>query len=229
MTHLPSMKILPATGETKAVVLVLHGGAENGTGRIRRWSRPYLRMLPFARALRDAGKQHGIEVCLLRNRVRGWNKPDLDPVQDGRWALRRLAEGHPGLPIVLIGHSMGGRVALRVADDPRVVGVCALAPWTTDKDWVSPVEGVNVLIAHGTEDQITTPESSFEYAKRASEVTTVLRFELADEAHAMLRRPKTWTRLVRAFALESLGITQYEPLLASAAQLPSGDRIRLRV
>ena len=33
------------------------------------------------------------------------------------------------MPVVLLGHSMGGRTAVAVADDPSVVGVVALAPW----------------------------------------------------------------------------------------------------
>lgn len=225
----PGLRVLSARGEARAVVLVLHGGAEASVDRVRSWSGPYLRMLPFARSLHAAGRPHGIEVCVLRNRVRGWNRPALDPVRDCRWALEDVRRRHPGLPMVLFGHSMGGRVALRVADHPGVVGVGALAPWTTEKDRVSPVAGKKVLIAHGTGDIVTKPDSSYEYAQRAGEVAEVVRFELAREGHAMVRRPAMWTRLVRGFALDALGISDSEPLLRAAWSRSAEDRLRVRV
>lgn len=225
--------MLRARTTVRAVALVLHGGAEAGEERTRRWSHAFLRMVPFARALHRAGRAHGLEVRLLRNRVRGWNKPELHPVQDARDALAEIRDSHPDVPVVLVGHSMGGRVALRVADDLGVVAVCALAPWTTEKDWVEPVAGVRVLIAHGTEDAITSPEASYEYALRAAQVTSVVRAEVRREGHALLRRPGMWTRLVRGFTLDAAGLGggngQLEPLLTSAWELPAADRLRFRV
>ena len=87
------------------------------------------------------GVAHGVAVWLLCYRYRGWNRPDLDPVADARWALAEIRRAHPGVPVALVGHSMGGRVALRVADEPGVVAVCALAPWTTAKDHVDQLTG----------------------------------------------------------------------------------------
>lgn len=163
---------------------------------------------------------------------RGWNKPALDPVRDARWALAELQRRHPGRPIVLVGHSMGGRVALRVADDEQVVGVAALAPWTTDKDWVSPIEGVPVLIAHGLGDVVTKPEDSYAYAVRAAAVTDVVRFELGGETHSLVRRSGTWHRLVRAFTLRAFGLPQ-DPqdaaVLADGLARTGDERLRVRV
>ncbi|MPY77104.1 MAG: alpha/beta fold hydrolase [Actinophytocola sp.] len=231
--HDAATTVLRARTTVRAVALVLHGGAEHGQERIRPWSHAFLRMMPFARALHRAGRAHGLEVRLLRNRVRGWNKPHLHPVHDAREALAEIHRSRPDAPVVLIGHSMGGRVALRVADDPSVVAVCALAPWTTEKDWVEPVSGVRVLIAHGTQDVITSPEASYEYALRADRVTEVVRAEVRREGHALLRRPGTWTRLVQGFTLDSAGIGlrngQREPFLTSAWDLPVSDRLRVRV
>ncbi|MGH3452222.1 MAG: alpha/beta hydrolase [Haloechinothrix sp.] len=221
------LAVLPARGAGKAVVLVLHGGQEFGTDRVSGWARPYLRMIPLAWAIHRVGRPHGIEVCRLRNRVRGWNAPKLDAVRDGRWALEQIKDRHPDLPIVLVGHSMGGRVALRIADDPSVIGVCALAPWTTEKDWVSPVEGVKVLIAHGTSDVVTRAESSYEFAKRAFEVGTLARVELRGEGHSMVRRPATWHRLVRAFVLDAFGFGPCDPLLADVWDLPPSERLAI--
>jgi alpha-beta hydrolase superfamily lysophospholipase len=201
----PAVSVWPARGRTEAVVLVLHGGAEHGTGKVPPWKLAFLRMVPIARALHRAGRPHGIEVRLLRNRRYGWNAPAEDPVADARWALDRLRADHPGLPVVLVGHSMGARVALRVADDPAVRGVCALAPWTPRGEPVTAVAGRSVLIVHGTRDRMTSPAESHAYAERAQDVAArVARFEIGGEGHAMLRRAGVWTRLTIAFTLEQL-------------------------
>ncbi|MDQ7803160.1 alpha/beta fold hydrolase [Amycolatopsis sp. A133] len=201
----PAVSVRRARGRTRAVVLVLHGGAEHGTGRVQPWKPAYLRMVPIARALHRAGRKDGVEVRLLRNRRYGWNAPAEDPVDDARWALDRIQADHPGLPVVLVGHSMGARVALRVADDPAVRGVCALAPWTPRGEPVEAVAGRSVLIVHGTRDRMTSPAESHAFAERAGAVAArVARFEMANEGHAMLRRAGVWTRLTVAFTLDLL-------------------------
>jgi pimeloyl-ACP methyl ester carboxylesterase len=86
-------------------------------------------MVPFARFLHRHEGGHGMSVRILRYRYRCWDEPKLHPVQDARWALTQLYNQHPDASIVLLGHSMGGRAALRVADHPAVTAVCALAPW----------------------------------------------------------------------------------------------------
>ncbi|TKG70639.1 alpha/beta hydrolase [Prauserella endophytica] len=212
----------------RAVALVLHGGAEHGAGAVRPWGLAYLRMVPFARALRAAGARHGLEVRLLRNRLRGWNEPALDPVRDARWALERVHAESPGLPVVLVGHSMGGRVALRVADDPAVTGVCALAPWTPQDEPVESVRDRTVVLAHGTRDAVTSPEASHTYARRAQATARSLaRFEVAEEGHAMVRRPALWQRLVVGFTADVLGFPAGDGLPASAWDRPVDARLRI--
>jgi pimeloyl-ACP methyl ester carboxylesterase len=224
----PRLSIRRPSGQVRAVALVLHGGAERGTRRVHPFRLAYLRMVPFVRAIHAAGRSHGVEVWLLRNRLRGWNAPALDPVRDARWTLEKLRQEHPDVPVLIVGHSMGGRVALRVADDPAVTGVCALAPWTPPGEPVEPVRGKSVVIAHGTGDRMTDPAASFAYAVRAQPLAARLaRFELRDERHAMLRRPAVWNRLVQAFALDVLGITAEDPLLEAAWTNPPADRLRI--
>jgi alpha-beta hydrolase superfamily lysophospholipase len=201
----PAVSVWVARGRTRAVVLVLHGGAEQGTGSVQPWKLAYLRMVPIARALHRAGRREGVEVRLLRNRRYGWNAPAEHPVEDARWALERIHADHPGMPVVLVGHSMGARVALRVADDPAVRGVCALAPWTPRGEPVEAVAGRSVLVVHGTRDRMTSPAESHAYAERAASVAArVARCEIANEGHAMLRRARVWTRLTVAFTLDLL-------------------------
>src|SRR6201999_3081874 len=112
-----------------AVALVLHGGRSNSTEPVPRTASAALRMIPFARSLSRAGASDGLAVARLRYRQRGWNGSAQPPVQDASWALARLRERFPDRPIALIGHSMGGRTAMYVADDPAVRCVVGLAPW----------------------------------------------------------------------------------------------------
>jgi dienelactone hydrolase len=225
----PAVSVWAARGRTRAVVLVLHGGAERGAGSVPPWKLAYLRMVPIARALHRAGRREGVEVRLLRNRRYGWNAPAEHPVEDARWALERIHADHPGLPVVLVGHSMGARVALRVADDPAVRGVCALAPWTPRGEPVEAVAGKSVLVVHGTLDRMTSPAESHAFAERAADVAArVARFEIANEGHAMLRRARVWTRLTVAFTLDLLAGDDGGTLRGAwAASGP--DRLRIPV
>lgn len=207
-------RVWPAAAAPTVVVLVLHGGAETGTRRVRPWRLAYLRMLPFCRVLREFGSDAGVEVRALRNRVRGWNAPDEDPVVDARHALRRIRAQRPGVPVVVVGHSMGGRVALEVADDPAVTGVCALAPWVPPETPVEPVTGRVVLIAHGVNDGRTSPEASYRYACCARLVAAqTTRIEVAGDGHAMLRRARLWHRLTAEFTLSCAGVRSFRELL----------------
>ncbi len=225
----PAVSVWPARGRTRAVALVLHGGAEHGLGAVQSWKPAYLRMVPIARALHRAGLEHGLEVRLLRNRRYGWNAPDEHPIDDARWALERIRADHPGLPVVLVGHSMGGRVALRVAGDPAVRGVCALAPWTPAGEPVDAVADRDVLVVHGIRDRMTSPRESHAFAERARAVASrVARFEIANEGHAMLRRASVWTRLTCAFTLEVIAAGADADLRGAWAR-PAADRLRIPV
>ena len=209
-------------GPVRSIVLVLHGGQVRGAVPARRRRLSYLRMYPFARSLHRRNGRHGMSVRLLRYRYRGWNEPELHPVQDARWALTQLRERHPGVPVVLLGHSMGGRVALRVADDAAVVAVCALAPWTREGEPVRQLAGRSVLIAHGDRERMTDPRLSYRFAVRAKEVTDrVCRFEVLGDGHAMLRRARDWSGLVSRFVEGELGLRDPDPVIEDAMRRPA--------
>ncbi|MEU4668298.1 alpha/beta fold hydrolase [Amycolatopsis sp. NPDC023774] len=230
MDGVPVVSVRRAHGRTRAVALVLHGGAEHGAAAVGPWRLAYLRMVPLARALHRAGRTAGLEVRLVRNRRYGWNAPAEDPVADARWALERIRAEHPGLPVVLVGHSMGGRVVLRVADDPAVVGVCALAPWTPPGEPVDAVAGRAVVMLHGTRDRITSPRDSLAFAERARELAKRLaRFDVTGEGHAMIKRPAVWTRLMCAFTREAIDAGETDETLRQAWTRPADERLRLPV
>ncbi|GAB3442843.1 alpha/beta hydrolase [Actinophytocola sediminis] len=223
----PSLRAF-GSAAPRAIVLVLHGGQQTSTAPAHRFRPAYLRMLPFARDLARVGRRAGLRVLAMRYRYRGWNGAAMDPVADARTVLARVHQRPPDVPVVLVGHSMGGRVALRVADDPAVVGVCALAPWTPDGEPVAQLAGRTVLLAHGTHDTITDPDLSYAYALRAKEVTdTTCRFEIRDETHAMLRRAGEWRLLVRQFTLGVLDVTELDHVIGSALAKSSPDGLRV--
>jgi alpha-beta hydrolase superfamily lysophospholipase len=192
----PRLDVTGPRAGASAVVLVLHGGQADSPRPAGR-GLAYLRMVPFGWAARGPGRA----VWLLRYRVRGWNEPALDPVRDALWALGEARRRHPGAPIVLVGHSMGGRAALRLAGEPDVAGVCALAPWVEDGE-PAPRPGAEVLIAHGDRDRVTDPVKSAAYAAR----TGASFVPVPGESHALLRHPIRWQRLVSGFVTTVLGV-----------------------
>ena len=132
----------------------------------------------------------------------------MSPVADARWALDEVRRRHGDVPVVLAGHSMGGRTALRVADDDSVRGVVALAPWLFDSEPVEQLAGRRVLIVHGTRDGVTSPRASRRYADRARAITDNIEYvAIRGETHAMLLRSRTWNRLTTNFVLDVVQTT----------------------
>jgi len=187
----------------RGVVLVLHGGAVESRVPVTWWRLPVLRMAPFATAVQRRA-DGALAVVRLKNRVRGWNGTRQDPVHDARWALDRIRLVLPGLPVVLVGHSMGGRVALQLSGEPDVVGIAALAPWI-DSDTRQPPPRVAVLLAHGSSDRVTDPRRTDVLAKRYTDRGVDLRYvEVEGGTHSMLRAASRWHDLVADFVTDVL-------------------------
>jgi dienelactone hydrolase len=212
MPTLPEPKLRGGRAGARRAVLILHGGREHGLMPTSSRQSPYLRMLDFYLALK-LRKASDTAVYLLRYRVRGWN-PERhvpDPVADARWALDRISAELPGAPIAILGHSMGGRTAFAIAEDPRVIGVCALAPWLPEGEPLPPADSrARFVIAHGTADPTTSARLSLDYALRLrAQGSAVARFELLDAKHALLDKPRLWRRFaVRA----TLGLVGDRPM-----------------
>ena len=64
----------------------------------------------------------------VKYRIKSWNHFD-SCLEDARSAIERVDAERT----LLLGFSMGGAVAISVADDPRVEGVLGLAPWIPDQ------------------------------------------------------------------------------------------------
>lgn len=187
------MHVASADGLTRAVVLVLHGGQELGREAERPTDRGALRMLPFGWDIGRQVRGHGVAVWRLRYRLRGWNAPEASPVADARWALAEVRSRHGEVPVVLLGHSMGGRVAVNVADDPGVRGLVLLAPWLPAGEPVERVQGRRVVILHGDRDRTTSLSDSRAWAARVPGQVDVRCIPGGE--HTMLWQARRWHRL----------------------------------
>lgn len=190
----------PVRGDTGAVVLMLHGGRVQDTRPARPRHAAYLRMLAIGRWLRRDPGIPDVPVGLLRYRYRGWNQPVQPALADARWAIGRCRERYPERSLILLGHSLGGRVALRLAAEPGVGAVCALAPWIEAGEPAEQLAGRIVRIAHGTRDSRTDPVASRRFADQAG----VSWQAIEGAGHAMLRHRPRWHAAIRACLADTM-------------------------
>jgi dienelactone hydrolase len=182
----------------RAAVLVLHGGKAKSRGPVESNQLAVRRMQPFARDLAALGDD--LAVAQLRYRIRGWNDTGDDALADVSFALDTLDARYGGVPIVLIGHSMGGRAALRSAGHATVRGVVALAPWLPGTEPIEQLAGRDLVVLHGTRDRTTSPRASARFVTRAVPVARrSVCLHVPWSGHGMLSRASTWHRLTAAF------------------------------
>ncbi|WP_446666775.1 alpha/beta hydrolase [Flexivirga sp. B27] len=199
----PFLTLPDGRSHPEAVALLLHGGAEHGFGRTTKLSPPVLRMVAVARSIeRAAGGR--IATALLRDAVRGYNDEARSPVHDARWALTRLRSLYPDTPIALVGHSMGGRVALELAGEDGVVSIVGMAPWIPSQYAAEPFLDRHTLILHGRKDVITDPRKSARQVELISRVGGDARSVQLMDSHAMLLKARLWHRHTTDFLEQTL-------------------------
>jgi pimeloyl-ACP methyl ester carboxylesterase len=186
----------PEPREPRALALMLHGGAERGPDPIDERSLAYRRTRWMTTTISGRLARDGVRTALLRFEVKGWNAgrgPEPSPVADARAAIARLHEMVPDQPIVLVGHSMGGRTAAWVADAPGVVGVVGLAPWLPADDPVRALTDKHLVAAHGRRDRITSARATAAYVRRAEQVAASARFvDMGALGHYMVAGVRRW-------------------------------------
>ncbi len=145
-------------------------------------------------------------MAQLQYRFRGWNGIERSPVRDARWALRRIHHDYPDVHVVVVGHSMGGRTAAAVADDPLVRGVVALAPWWPDGGEVEAMRTSQILrVVHGDSDSWTDAATSRRATEAAANAGVDAAFFSMPGGHFMIRRPRSWVKTTTEFVMDMVG------------------------
>ncbi|MEU0840094.1 alpha/beta hydrolase [Streptomyces sp. NPDC005962] len=183
----------------RAAVVFLHGGKADGLAPPPPLNLPALRMRPFRTAISRTLDERGLVLASVRYRCRGWNGPRADAAHDARGALDQLTGPTglaPGLPVVLVGHSMGGRAALLAGGHPSVLGIIALAPWCPPNEPVAHLRGKAIAVLHDEHDRITEAEHSWLFAERARHAgARAHTIAMRRGGHTMLRDARHWHQL----------------------------------
>lgn len=193
---------MEVTTNAHAGVLVLPGGRPKSDAPSHYWQLANLRIALLTQSLRRRVGP-GVDVRRVQYRVRGWNAGRLDALVDARSALDDMVERVGAGPIVVVGHSMGGRVAAHLAAEGRVAGVAALAPWWPDRDGDLIPPGCRLLTMHGTADSWTDPRASKAQTLRAPDRGVDAQWvEFPGAGHFLLRDYSRWHRLTAEFAVQ---------------------------
>jgi predicted esterase len=200
----------------RGIVLVVHGGQSESMAPVTPRMLAVLRMMPVARAIKQAAGADGIEVRRPLLTVRGWNGEQASPVADVTRMLDEVRAGFPAVPVVLVGHSMGARAALRVAGHPSVIAVAGLAPWLPEGEPAEQLAGRRVLLAHGTSDTITSPRETWAYAERARARCELTAIEVRRGEHTMMRRLGLWHEIAAEFTRIAFGLSGGSGAVATA-------------
>ncbi|WP_199904919.1 alpha/beta hydrolase [Nocardioides sediminis] len=200
----PLLTRYDAPGRPEALVLMLHGGKPRSRLAVDGRSASWQRSAWMQRTIAPRAHEAGVGVWLVRYRQRGWNG-GTDRVADARHALDAVRGDLGDVPVVLLGHSMGARVAVHVADDPSVVGVVGLAPWWSAQDPVRTLAGRTLVAAHGRRDRITSYAETARYVERARRVAVdaTLR-DMGALGHYMLTGADQWNDVALESALQVL-------------------------
>lgn len=209
----PRLDLIHGGAGSGDLIVVTHGGQQKSLDDAHERRPSLLRMWPFVAAAHAAAPE--ASVALLRYRFRGWNGADAHAMADLRNVLDELPTSVGR--IVLVGHSMGGRVVLRCGDDPRVVGVLALAPWLPDGEPTTDLRGRVVVTAHGLQDTLTDPRATARYVERLRrQGAQVAELAVEGETHGLLHRHGDWDELVRRFVGGCIDVATLDPSVADA-------------
>lgn len=190
--------------DPELAVLVLPGGTDFSYRPFSPVQPSALRMYPFTASIQSVFGPR-VRVRQVRYRVYGWNGGQASPMPYARNALERLARDHPEVPIAVVGHSMGGRIAAQLGDDERVTDILALAPWWQFADWRAIHDQARVVAVHGDADTVTrhrrTAKGIAELSDRGLDATYI---PVPGGRHPMLDHLGLWHGETLAFVAHAL-------------------------
>jgi pimeloyl-ACP methyl ester carboxylesterase len=213
----PALEHSPAPVPIRALAVFCHGGTVASVEPPKERALSLLRMRAIEQFVGAAGAGSGLGTYLVRYRVAGWNGVAADAHADVRWTLDEIRARHgTDVPVVLVGHSMGGRAVLRAGDDASVRAVCALAPWTPPGEPVDHLRDRTVAVLHGRGDRWVPAALSAEFAARAEQAGARIARFTTTGGHSMLRRAPLWHAFVRDVVLGGTGLAPWRPDLREA-------------
>ncbi|WP_165218669.1 alpha/beta hydrolase [Affinirhizobium pseudoryzae] len=124
-----SLRHEPAEGEAKAILQICHGLGEH-SGRYQPFA-AFMAARGFAVYAHDH-RGHGLTTApdAVQGQFAHGNGVDM-VIADVKAVTDQAVAAHPGLPVLLFGHSMGGLIALNTAlSHPRIYS--ALAVWNSN-------------------------------------------------------------------------------------------------
>lgn len=169
----------PAKGETRAVVLALHGFGDHA-----RFVEEAAKVWAEDGVATYAYDQRGFGTSASRRR---WAGSD-SYVDDARQMLHLLAARHPGQPLYLLGESMGGAVALLAAQEPGLdlAGVILSAPAIWSRDLMPGWQRLGLALISYSFPYLDATTDAVQY--QASDNIEVLRQMAADPL--VLHKPR---------------------------------------
>lgn len=200
-----------------ALVLMLHGGRARGANPPTALNLPSRRLRPFATTIARTSVGERAVIAQVTYRYRGWNGRRADAAVDAQVALDHLLDTYGALPVVLVGHSMGGRAALHIGGHAAVHGVVALAPWCPEYEPTVQLAGQRAVLLHSDRDRMTDPLASWGFVARAkADGARVCGVEITGSDHAMLRRSAAWHDLVGRLVVGMLDPDAMPPEVSAA-------------
>lgn len=192
------------SSEARGGVLILPGGKPQSDETSRARQLANLRMDWLALALRRK-LGGGVRLHRVQYRLRGWNGARRDPVHDAQAELDRMLTDVDPRRVVLVGHSMGGRVAAHLSAGSDIGGVVALAPWWPRDDADLVPVGCRLLVVHGTGDTRTDPRASREQTLRAMDRGVDAEWVgIPNAGHYLLSDWSRWHRLTAQFVARQI-------------------------
>jgi predicted esterase len=177
----------PVPARADGVLVFLHG--YGGSIRRMQWIAPQLRA---------AGLAPGVAIVLLEapfpTALSGysWGRTAETQSRSRRLLRSRLDDlmdeaGTRGLRVILAGFSQGAGVALDVAvEDPRIEAVASVSPRRSFFRGELPKrEGLRILLAHGSRDQVCPVEASRSLARELEAAHKPARYIEFDGGHAI--------------------------------------------